>query len=95
MTTKPEGIAERLASFIIALVAGLSLLAPMIALRYIQRQAFVLLTTCHFVLAFAFLLSMLAHGSTQEVMVAIVTYAAVLVVFVGESDCPVEIERRV
>ena len=91
MTFKPRGTAGRLASFIIALVAELSLLALMIGLTYIGRQAFVLLMTCLFVLAFAFLVSMVAHRSAQEVMVATATYAAVLIVFVGQSNGPIEI----
>lgn len=67
----------------------------MIGLTYIELQAFVILTTCIFVLAFAFLVSMFAHVSAQEVMVATATYAAVLVVFVGQSTGQIKIERRI
>lgn len=74
--------------FIVAIIAGLSLLAPMIALSYFRHRGLVLLTICLFVLVLAFVVSMVVQASPHEVMVGTATYAAVIAVFVGQSNKP-------
>ena len=81
---------DHVVHFTVVVIAGLSLLAPMIALSYVNGWAFVLLTTCFVVLLFAFVLSMVVQASLHEVMVATATYATVLVVFVGQSNTPMK-----
>ena len=68
-----------------ALFGGLFLLVPMIALAYITSKKYLLVTTVLFVLIFALSLGYLSKGSNQELVGATAAYAAVLVVFVGNS----------
>lgn len=75
---------DRLARFSVALVAGVFLLVPMIVLSYVGRKKYVLATTCLFVVFFAGTMSLATRASNQELLTATATYAAVLVVFVGE-----------
>jgi hypothetical protein len=77
---------EKLARVAMAVIAGVILLAPMIALTYIDVPKYRLITTCLFVLAFALMVSLASKASNQEVMAACAAYAAVLVVFVGQTS---------
>jgi hypothetical protein len=75
---------DGLARFAIALVAGVFLLVPMIVLSYIKSKKYCLITTCMFVLVFAAIASLATKASNHELLTATATYAAVLVVFVGQ-----------
>lgn len=75
---------DNLARFAIALVAGVFLLVPMIILSYIRSKKYCLITTCLFVLVFAAIASLATKASNHELLTATATYAAVLVVFVGQ-----------
>lgn len=77
---------EKLARVAMAVIAGVFLLAPMIALTYIDVPKYRLITTCLFVLAFALMVSLASKASNQEVMASCAAYAAVLVVFVGQTS---------
>ena len=46
------------------------------------------MATCRLVIVFAFLVFMISKAFTTEVIVAVATYAAVLVVFVGHTIAP-------
>jgi hypothetical protein len=77
---------EKLARVAMAVIAGVFLLAPMIALMYIDVPKYRLITTCLFVLAFALMVSLASKASNQEVMASCAAYAAVLVVFAGQTS---------
>lgn len=72
----------------VGLIAGIPLLAPMVILCYVTRREYILITGCFSVLIFALLVSLVGGGATHEVMVAVATYAAVIVVFVGQTYFP-------
>jgi VIT1/CCC1 family predicted Fe2+/Mn2+ transporter len=74
------------AQLFISVVAALFLLVPMVVLSYIQSKAFLLMTTCLFVLAFVVGLSAASKASNQEIVAATAAYGAVLVVFVGQRS---------
>jgi hypothetical protein len=79
---------DSIARILMALLAGLFLLTPMVALSYINSKEFSLITTCLFVVVFAIVLSLASKASNQEVITATAAYAAVLVVFVGQASTP-------
>lgn len=81
-------ITDYLLRLLVDVIAGISLLAQMIILCYVRRRECILMTGCFSVLVFALVVS-LGDGATHEVMVAIATYAAVIVVFVGQTYAPV------
>lgn len=76
---------DNLARLFVAILASLFLLAPMIILTYVSSQTYHLVITCLFVLAFAVTASVASNASNQELMAASAAYAAVLVVFVGQT----------
>jgi hypothetical protein len=71
---------------VLAVVAGLLLLVPMIVLSFVKKDIIRLVLTSVFVLVFAVTVSFASTGSNHEVMIATATYAAVLSVFVGQTD---------
>ena len=79
---------DRFIRLIVSIVAAATLLVPLVVLCKIRNPDYVILATCLFVLAFAFMASMIGNKSTAEVMVAVATYAAVLVVFVCQTLSP-------
>jgi hypothetical protein len=82
---KISSTVDNIARILAAFLAGLFLLVPMVALSYIQGKKYCLITTCLFVLLFAVVLSLASRASNQEVITTTATYAAVLVVFVGQT----------
>jgi VIT1/CCC1 family predicted Fe2+/Mn2+ transporter len=76
---------ENAARVIFALVGGIFLLAPIILMTYIESRRYMLLTTCLFVLFVATTLALASKASNQELLGATTAYAAVLVVFVGNT----------
>lgn len=76
---------DHLIQFVIGVVAAASLLTPLIVLSKIRERDYTIMASCLFVLVFAFVVSIVGGQSTAQVMVAVATYAAVLVVFVGQT----------
>jgi len=91
---KQEGLYERTASpivegvthYVMSLIGGAFLIAPMIILTK-QRNSLrnSLIVTAVFVLCFPLVLSWLSRMKNQEIVSATAAYAAVLVVLVGLS----------
>lgn len=81
-------ITDNVARFIMAVFTGVLLLVPVIALSYINPTGYRLLATCLFVLAFAVIASVGITSTTNELVAATATYAAVLVVFLGQISPP-------
>jgi hypothetical protein len=79
---------DNFARVLFALFGGLFLLVPMIAMAYITSKRYLLVTAVIFVLTFALSLGYFSKGSNQELVGATAAYAAVLVVFVGNSITP-------
>jgi VIT1/CCC1 family predicted Fe2+/Mn2+ transporter len=76
---------DNFARVLFALFGGLFLLVPMIAMAYITSKKYLLITAVLFVFVFALSLGYFSKGSNQELVGATAAYAAVLVVFVGNS----------
>jgi hypothetical protein len=74
---------SRLATFLIALIGGISLVVPMVTLIYISSMAVKILVVAVSVLTFAALLAGFTMAKNQELFAATAAYAAVLVVFVS------------
>lgn len=86
---------DYLLRLLVGILASISLLTPMTIPCFVRQQPYVLLTACLSVLTFALIVSLVGGGATQEVMVAVATYAAVIVVFVGQQDTSSLIVDRV
>jgi hypothetical protein len=76
---------DNFARILFALIGGIFLLAPMVAMAYITSTKYLLVTTVLFVLIFAVILALSSKASNQELVAATAAYAAVLVVFVGNN----------
>jgi len=72
--------------FLIANIGGATLLVPMIIMSFATSKAAHLIVTCIFVLGFAFVFSISARATNQELLGATAAYAAVLVVYVGVAS---------
>jgi hypothetical protein len=93
---KPESLIYRLKSepiwkdmvprYLIANIGGATLLIPMIIMSFAESKTAHLIITSLFVLGFAFVISIGAVASNQELLGATAAYAAVLVVYVGTSS---------
>jgi hypothetical protein len=81
-------ITDNVARFIMAVFTGVLLLVPVVALSYINPTGYRLLATCLFVLAFAVIASVGITSTTNELVGATAAYAAVLVVFLGQTSPP-------
>jgi hypothetical protein len=79
-------IIEAITRLLVSILAGIFLLVPMISMSYINSKKYLLITASLFVLLFAVTLSLASKATNQELMVATATYAAVLVVFVGQTS---------
>ena len=77
---------DQLARILFGLAAGIFLLAPMFALSYIRNKEYCLIVTCLFVVVFVLVVSCATTATNQELMTVTAAYAAVLVVFVGQSS---------
>ncbi|TVY42081.1 hypothetical protein LOCC1_G004289 [Lachnellula occidentalis] len=78
-------IADILARFIFALLAGAFLIVPLVVLSYQLSLQSHLVTVSICILAFSILLSLVSQASNQETVMAVAAYAAVLVVFVAST----------
>ena len=81
-------IVNRLATFIIALIGGVSLVAPMVVLVYLRSMTLKTVAISVSVLIFAAILAVFTQAKNQELLAATAAYAAVLVVFVGSPSSP-------
>lgn len=79
------GIVDDIARIVVSVMAGLFLLVPMIALSFITSQRVRLGVTVAFVIAFAVALGWASKATNDALMGATAAYAAVLVVFVGQT----------
>jgi hypothetical protein len=79
-------IIDVITRLLVSILARFFLLVPMISMSYINSKKYLLLTASLFVLLFAITLSLASKATNQELMVATATYAAVLVVFVGQTS---------
>jgi Family of unknown function (DUF6594) len=69
----------------ISLISVVLLVAPMFALTYIRRTAFLLLAAALFALFFAIVFAVSSRARNHEVFGVTAAYAAVLMVFVGNA----------
>lgn len=74
-----------IASFIISICSGATIIVPMIIMSFQPGQTKSLVTTSVAVLLFGFVLSAVIKIKSSDIFLATATYAAVLVVFVGIS----------
>lgn len=79
-------IAEFLARFIFAMLAGTALILPLVILTRQEGMEAQLTTIVVFIVLFSLLVALLSKASNQEVMAASAAYAAVLVVFISSSN---------
>jgi hypothetical protein len=77
---------DKLARFIIAFVAGMSLVVPMLIMAVHTASLKTILVTSIAVFLFAILLALATEASNTETFAATAGYAAVLVIFVGASN---------
>ena len=78
-------LAEVIARFLVALVAGAFPVVPMVILSNQSSSEAHLITVSVCIIVFSFLVSLISMGSNEQKMVASVAYAAVLVVFLSHS----------
>jgi glucose dehydrogenase len=76
---------DDIARILVSVAAGLFLLVPMITLSFITPQRVRLGVTVAFVLVFAIVLGLVSKATNDALMAAAAAYAAVLVVFVGQT----------
>ena len=76
---------DNIARIVFALIGGVFLLAPMVALAYSQRMLYLIIITVLFTLFVSVALGLVSRASNQELLAATAAYAAVLVVFVGNA----------
>jgi hypothetical protein len=76
---------DRSARFIVAFVGGAALIVPVLIMSFHATKANKLTTLSVAVLLFAIAMAVVFRATNAETLVAIATYAAVLVVFVGTS----------
>jgi hypothetical protein len=84
-TRKQELLVRIIASTIIAISGGALLIVPMVIMSFDTNRNKSLITVSCSVLLFGFFLSAVMRSKSSDVFVAIATYTAVLVVFVGTS----------
>lgn len=76
---------DTLATFVVAFMGGILLLAPMFALTYVRKQKYQLITVVLFVLFFAFAVAASTKATNQEMLGATAAYAAVLVILINQN----------
>ncbi|MCJ1311501.1 hypothetical protein MMC25_005173 [Agyrium rufum] len=81
-------LAEAVTRFVIAMIAGATLVVPLIALSLQDSRKDRLLIVIIYISIFCFLLSLLSKASNYETMAASAAYAAVLSVFVSNGSSP-------
>ncbi|XXG94188.1 hypothetical protein Hte_000441 [Hypoxylon texense] len=78
--------ADKLAGFLVAFVGGAFLIAPMCELAYVESKKWQIISVVLWVLFFAFSVVATSKAKNVELLGATAAYAAVLVVFVGQSQ---------
>jgi hypothetical protein len=81
-------LADILARFVVALVAGVFLVIPLVMLHYQSNPKSHLLTVTISIIIFSLIVSLGSKASNQETLVAAAGYAAVLAVFVSSTNNP-------
>lgn len=76
---------DTLATFVVAFLGGIFLLAPMFALTYVRVQKYQLIIVVLFVLVFAFAIAASSKATNQEMLGATAAYAAVLVILINQN----------
>ncbi|KAF3014213.1 hypothetical protein E8E14_007950 [Neopestalotiopsis sp. 37M] len=77
---------DSIARIVIAITSALFLVAPMLALSYIDVKWARLLTASLFILFFCVVTSAAPQAKNHEVIMMTAAYAAVIVVFVGQTS---------
>ncbi|OCK77020.1 hypothetical protein K432DRAFT_428319 [Lepidopterella palustris CBS 459.81] len=78
-------LVDRLASFIMALLAGAALLGPMMLMTFKPSRTARLITVSVAVVIFGLTISIATKATNQEILAAAASYAAVLVVYIGSA----------
>jgi len=78
-------IFDAIARFLVALIGGALLMAPIIAMSFVDSQNMRLVIASIFVVGFSIILSFVTSASNQEIIGGSAAYAAVIVVFVGSA----------
>src|SRR5438876_317333 len=76
---------DSIARVVFAVLGGIFLLAPMVALSYCQAKLYLIIITVVFTLVVAVVLALASKATNQELLAATAAYAAVLTVFVGNA----------
>ena len=79
-------LADIITRFLIALIAGISLVVPLIILSHQSTSRAYLITISVCIVLFSLLVSLLTKASNEETMVASAAYAAVLSVFFSNNS---------
>ena len=79
-------LAEIITRFLVALLAGVFLVIPLIILSYQSSNQTHLITISICIVIFSLLVSLVSQASNEQTMVASAGYAAVLVVFLSNSS---------
>lgn len=77
---------DYLSRLLVTIMASLFLIVPMVVLSYVEPKWARLLSASLFVLLFAVYVSLVSKGSNQEMVMSSAAYAAVIVVFVGQTN---------
>lgn len=77
---------DSMARIVVAITSALFLVAPMLALSYIDAKWARLLTASLFILLFCIITSAAPQAKNHEVIMMTAAYAAVIVVFVGQTS---------
>ncbi|KAK3297416.1 uncharacterized protein B0H64DRAFT_440882 [Chaetomium fimeti] len=80
------GFVDYLSRLLVTILASLFLIVPMVVLSYVEPKWARLLSASLFVLLFAVYVSLVSKGSNQEMVMCSAAYAAVIVVFVGQTN---------
>ena len=78
-------LAECMSRFVVALLAGIFLVIPLIVMSYQSRKETHLITVSVCIVVFSLLVSLVSKASNEQTMAASAGYAAVLVVFLSNS----------
>ncbi len=76
---------DYLSRLIVTLIASVFLVVPMVVLSFVESQWGRLLSASLFIFFFAVCVSLSSKGSNQDMVLSTAAYAAVIVVFVGQT----------
>jgi VIT1/CCC1 family predicted Fe2+/Mn2+ transporter len=77
---------DYLSRLLVTIMASLFLIVPMVVLSYVEPKWARLFSASLFVPLFAVYVSLVSKGSNQEMVMSSAAYAAVIVVFVGQTN---------